>query len=78
MIIKQDKDSIYVTADTLMSRRLVDYEKEQKILAHQDSLHKIYVDSLEKVSADSLHRVAVARRYRDSVRTCQRPRHDGN
>lgn len=67
LILKQDKDSIYVTADTLMSRRLVDYEKEQKILAHQDSLHRIYVDSLEKIAADSLHRVAVARRYRDSV-----------
>ena len=68
LILKQDKDSIYVTADTLMSRRLVDYEKEQKILAHQDSLHKIYVDSLEKIAADSLHKVALARRYRDSVR----------
>jgi lipopolysaccharide export system protein LptA len=68
LILKQDKDSIYVTADTLMSRRLVDYEKEQKILAHQDSLHRIYVDSLERISADSLHRVAVARRYRDSVK----------
>lgn len=67
LILKQDKDSIYVTADTLMSRRLVDYEKEQKILAHQDSLHRIYVDSLEKLAADSLHRVYVARKYRDSV-----------
>src|SRR6185312_15888723 len=67
MIIKQDKDSIYVTADTLQSARLVDFEAQQKILAHQDSIHKRYVDSLEKRSADSLHRVASARAYRDSV-----------
>ena len=67
MIIKQDKDSIYVTADTLRSARLVDFEAQQKILAHQDSLHRFYVDSLEKVMADSLHRAAVAKAYRDSV-----------
>jgi lipopolysaccharide export system protein LptA len=67
MIIKQDKDSIYVTADTLRSARLVDFEKEQKILAHEDSLHRIYVDSLEKRSADSLHLVALKKAYRDSV-----------
>ncbi len=67
MIIKQDKDSIYITADTLRSARLVDFEAQQKILAHQDSLHRFYVDSLEKVAADSLHRAAVAKAYRDSV-----------
>ena len=67
MIIKQDKDSIYVTADTLRSARLVDFEKEQIILAHEDSLHRIYIDSIEKRSADSLHLVALARAYRDSV-----------
>jgi lipopolysaccharide export system protein LptA len=67
MIIKQDKDSIYVTADTLRSARLVDFEADQKRLAHEDSLHKIYVDSLEKRSADSLHLATLARAYKDSV-----------
>jgi lipopolysaccharide export system protein LptA len=68
MIIKQDKDSIYITADTFRSARLVDFEVEQKILAHQDSLHRFYIDSIEKRSADSLHAAAVAKAYRDSVR----------
>ena len=67
LILKQEKDSIYVTADTLMSARLVDFEAQQKILAHEDSLHKIYVDSLEKRSTDSLHRVALARQAKDSL-----------
>lgn len=68
MILKQDKgDSLYVTADTLMSLRLVDFEAQQKILAHQDSLHRIYTDSIEKVQADSLHRVALAKAARDSI-----------
>jgi len=67
MIIKQDKDSLYVTADTLRSARLVDFEAEQKILAHQDSLHRYFVDSLEKAAADSLHQAAVAKSYRDSI-----------
>jgi lipopolysaccharide export system protein LptA len=67
MIIKQDHDSLYMTADTFRSARLVDFEADQKILAHQDSLHRIYIDSIEKRSADSLHRVALARAYQDSV-----------
>ena len=68
MILKQEKgDSLYVTADTLMSLRLVDFEAQQKILAHQDSLHRIYTDSIEKVQADSLHRTALARAARDSI-----------
>jgi hypothetical protein len=67
MIIKQDHDSLYMTADTFRSARLVDFEAEQKILAHQDSLHRIYIDSIEKRSADSLHRVTLARAYQDSV-----------
>ncbi|HEV3411862.1 MAG TPA: OstA-like protein [Puia sp.] len=67
MIIKQDKDSIYITADTFRSARLVDFEVEQKILAHQDSLHRIYIDSLEKRAADSLHVAALAKAYRDSI-----------
>ncbi len=68
MILKQDKgDSLYVTADTLMSLRLVDFEAQQKILAHQDSLHRIYTDSIEKVQADSLHRRALAKATHDSL-----------
>jgi lipopolysaccharide export system protein LptA len=68
MILKQDKkDSLYVTADTLMSARLVDYQDQQKVLAHQDSIHRIFIDSLEKVSADSLHNLALARAARDSI-----------
>jgi lipopolysaccharide export system protein LptA len=67
MIIKQDKDSLYITADTFRSARLVDFEVEQKILAHQDSLHRIYIDSIEKRSADSLHLAALAKAYRDSI-----------
>jgi len=67
MIIKQDKDSLYVTADTLESRRLVDFESDQKQLAHDDSLHRIYVDSLEKRAADSLHNLTLARNRRDSI-----------
>jgi len=68
MILKQDsKDSLYITADTLMSARLVDFQVQQKILAHQDSIHHIFIDSLEKVSADSLHNLALARAVRDSI-----------
>jgi len=74
MILKQDKgDSLYVTADTLMSLRLVDFEAQQKILAHQDSLHRIYTDSIEKVQADSLHRVALAKAERDSIAALHAP-----
>ena len=67
MILKQDKDSIYITADTLASARLVDFEAQQRVLAHEDSLHRLYVDSLEKRSADSLHRVTLARAAKDSL-----------
>ncbi len=67
MIIRQDRDSLYMTADTFRSARLVDFETEQKILAHQDSLHKIYIDSVEKRWSDSLHRAFVAKAYRDSI-----------
>jgi len=67
MIIKQDHDSLYMTADTFRSARLVDFEAEQKILAHQDSLHRLYVDSIEKKWGDSLHRAFVAKSYQDSI-----------
>ena len=68
MIIKQgDKDSLYVTADTLESRRLVDFEADQKRLAHDDSVHRIFVDSLEKRAADSLHNLTLARNRKDSI-----------
>jgi lipopolysaccharide export system protein LptA len=67
MIIRQDRDSLYMTADTFRSARLVDFETEQKILAHQDSLHKIFIDSVEKRWSDSLHRAFVAKAYQDSI-----------
>lgn len=67
MALKQDKDSIYVTADTLASGRLMDFETDQRRIAHDDSLHRIYIDSVEKVQADSLHRLTVARRSADSL-----------
>lgn len=68
MIIKQgDKDSLYVTADTLESRRLVDFEADQKRLAHDDSVHRIFVDSLEKRAADSLHDLTLERNRKDSI-----------
>jgi lipopolysaccharide export system protein LptA len=67
MIIKQDHDSLYMTADTFRSARLVDFEAEQVILAHQDSLHHIYIDSIEKKWGDSLHKAFVAKSYRDSI-----------
>jgi lipopolysaccharide export system protein LptA len=61
LALKQDKDqdSIFITADTLFSARLVDAEAFQRKLAIDDSLHKIYVDSLQRSSADSLHQRAL-------------------
>jgi lipopolysaccharide export system protein LptA len=61
LILKQDKDqdSIYITADTLFSGRLVDAEAFQRRVVIEDSLHRIYVDSLQKASADSLHQRAL-------------------
>ncbi|MBS1663336.1 MAG: hypothetical protein JST68_19990 [Bacteroidetes bacterium] len=67
MALKQDKDSLYVTADTLTSGRLIDFEGDQRRIAHNDSLHRVYIDSLEKVQADSLHRLTIARRAADSA-----------
>jgi lipopolysaccharide export system protein LptA len=58
MIIKQDKDSLYLTADTLYAARLIDRPVIPKNVAVMDSLHREYVDSLYKSSADSLHRRA--------------------
>jgi len=60
MTLKQDKDSIYIVADTLISGRLVDAQAAARKMEISDSLHKIYVDSLYRVSADSLHRAAAA------------------
>lgn len=60
MTLKQDKDSIYIVADTLLSGRLVDAQEAARQMAIADSIHKIYVDSLYKVSSDSLHRAALA------------------
>ena len=67
MAIKQDKDSLYITADTLESRRLVDFEADQARLVIEDSLHRIYVDSLEKRAADSLHNLTLLRNRKDSI-----------
>ncbi|HXO76295.1 MAG TPA: hypothetical protein VN824_13680, partial [Puia sp.] len=67
MALKQDKDSLYVTADTLASGRLMDFETDQRRIAHDDSLHRIYIDSVEKVQADSLHKLTIARRAADSL-----------
>ena len=60
MSLKQDKDSIYIVADTLMSGRLIDAVVASRKMEISDSLHKIYVDSLYRRSADSLHRAAAA------------------
>jgi lipopolysaccharide export system protein LptA len=60
MVIKQDKDSIYISADTLFSARLIDMPAIEKMeAAEADSLHRRYVDSLYKRSSDSLHRRAL-------------------
>lgn len=64
MIIKEDKDSLYLTADTLRSGLLIDEEVEEAEAARQDSLHQLYVDSLYKVTQDSLHRAEVDRQNR--------------
>jgi len=62
MILKQEKDSIYITADTLYSGRLIDAQELTRQAAIADSMHKKYVDSLQKESADSLHNAALASR----------------
>ena len=68
LILKQgDKDSLYVTADTLESRRLVDFEADQKRLVIEDSIHAIFIDSLEKRAADSLHNLSLVRTRKDSI-----------
>jgi len=58
MILKQDKDSIYIAADTFFSARLIDRPKMTEKVETMDSLHRQYVDSLYKSSSDSLHRIA--------------------
>ncbi len=58
MTLKQDKDSIYIVADTLISGRLIDAQAAARKMEISDSLHRIYVDSLYRVSSDSLHRAA--------------------
>jgi len=55
MILKQEKDSIYVTADTLFSARLIDAPWTKKAML-RDSLHRLYLDSLHRAQSDSLHR----------------------
>ncbi|HVV02972.1 MAG TPA: OstA-like protein [Puia sp.] len=58
MILKQEKDSIYIAADTLFSARLIDRPRIPQKVENMDSLHRQYVDSLYKNSSDSLHRRA--------------------
>jgi len=62
MILKQEKDSIYITADTLYSGRLIDAQELTRQAAISDSLHKKYVDSIQQESADSLHNAALKAR----------------
>jgi lipopolysaccharide export system protein LptA len=69
MVIKQDKDSIYMTADTLFSGRLIDEEADERKLAIQDSLHQIYIDSLDRALEDSIHRVLADSLHRRGVDT---------
>jgi len=58
MILKQDKDSIYIRADTFFSGRLSDLANFERKAFIADSLHKHYVDSLFQRSSDSLHLTA--------------------
>ncbi|HMH23994.1 MAG TPA: OstA-like protein [Puia sp.] len=57
LILKQDKDSIYIVADTFFSGRLSDLAISQRKAFIADSLHKHYVDSLFQRSTDSLARL---------------------
>jgi len=67
MILKQDKDSIYVAADTFFSARLIDRPKIPEKVETIDSLHRQYVDSLYKNSSDSLHQAAQGINARDTL-----------
>jgi lipopolysaccharide export system protein LptA len=58
LILKQDKDSIYIVADTFYSGRLTDLEFSERKAFIADSLHKHYVDSLLQRSTDSLNLLA--------------------
>ncbi|MDP4151496.1 MAG: OstA-like protein [Bacteroidota bacterium] len=71
MILKQDKDSIYITADTLFSGRLVDAEAVARAVARQDSLHRRYIDSIDRRAADSLHRAVADSLHRRGLDTVQ-------
>jgi lipopolysaccharide export system protein LptA len=71
MILKQDKDSIYITADTLFSGRLVDAEAMARAVAREDSLHRRYIDSIDRRAADSMHRVFADSLHRRGVDTVQ-------
>ena len=70
MVIKQDKDSLYIAADTLFSARLIDRPILTKKVAAMDSLHRKFVDSLYKESSDSLRRMSAdSVNGRDTLRT---------
>ncbi|MCU7550261.1 OstA family protein [Chitinophagaceae bacterium LB-8] len=59
MIVKQEKDSIYITADTLFSARLTDLRKvaDTSVKQNTDTLKKSFQDSL--VKANTLDSVAI-------------------
>ncbi|MBO9202635.1 MULTISPECIES: OstA-like protein [Niastella] len=58
MIIKQDQDSIYITADTLASGRISTFEKLREAKRVRDSINQV---TAEKAAADSAAKKAVTR-----------------
>jgi lipopolysaccharide export system protein LptA len=51
LIIKQEKDSVYVTADTIYAGRISDLEKKDSTI-HRDTINKVTVYNSKKDSAD--------------------------
>jgi len=75
MILKQDKDSIYIAADTFYSARLIDRLKIPEKLETMDSLHRVATDSinardtLSTSSPDSTHPMVVKVRGDSLIKT---------
>lgn len=75
MILKQDKDSIYIAADTFYSARLIDRPKIPEKLETMDSLHRVATDSinardtLSTSSPDSTHPMVVKVRGDSLIKT---------
>lgn len=71
MIIKQEKDSIYITADTLFSARLSDRFIQTDTIKRKDSLKKTVALNAKKLNNDSTNRYFEAFRnvriFSDSV-----------